>query len=214
MARTIISIAVVASLTASCGDVGPSGGGAEPLGTATIAITNAPPDGTCIQIAAEGARSVTKSFDVMAGSSTVLSMSGLPLGHVTFTAAAFGSSCAGVAASGMMAPSPNWVSTAPATANVLVKPPVAVTLVMVRNGTASVAVDFTQDDSGVGSGCATAGGSCSAMVPCCSPGTCDPAALVCVFPCTSSGQACTKNSDCCSMVCASPAPGMMSGVCQ
>jgi hypothetical protein len=35
-----------------------------------------------------------------------------------------------------------------------------------------------------------------------------------VFPCTSSGQACTKNSDCCSMVCASPAPGMMSGVCQ
>src|SRR5260370_36434131 len=51
------------------------------------------PDGTCIQIAAAGARSVTKSFDVMAGAGTVLSMSGLPLGQVTFTAAAFGSSC-------------------------------------------------------------------------------------------------------------------------
>src|SRR5260370_22913105 len=53
------------------------------------------PDGTCIQIAAAGARSVTKSFDVMAGSGPGLSQSGRPPRPGSFPAPACAAKPAG-----------------------------------------------------------------------------------------------------------------------
>src|SRR5262245_40775847 len=72
------------------GDPGAPNDPNELTGTAEIALTNAPSDGTCIAVTAEGRRSVSKKFDVAPGASTVVAMRGLPLGQVAFSAQAFG----------------------------------------------------------------------------------------------------------------------------
>jgi cysteine-rich repeat protein len=110
------------------------------IGTAQVAITAAPSDGTCIQITADGFRTVTRSFDVPVGQSTVLHLAGLPLGTVIFSANASTGPCS------MVPPgaAPNWVSD-PVTATVAVSPPVSVTLAMHRNGNANIGVDFPNE---------------------------------------------------------------------
>lgn len=118
-------------------------GSEELTGTASIAITNAPADGTCIEITAAGYRTVTKSFNVAAGASTVLALNGLPLGAVTFSADAFGGNCM----PGNPNAVPNWISS-PVQATVAVAPPVNVALEMQRNGNASVSVDFPNEPDG------------------------------------------------------------------
>jgi hypothetical protein len=122
------------------GGCGTEAGQGESVGTAAIAITDAPADGTCIQVTATGFRTVTSSFDVPAGHSTVFLMKGLPLGTVIFSGAAFGGTCASLA----MGAVPNWVSD-PVTTTVAVSPPVNVTLAMHRNGRANVSVDFPNE---------------------------------------------------------------------
>ena len=118
------------------------------VGTATVAITNAPPDGTCIEVMAVGFRTVTQRFDVAAGQSTVFTMAGLPVGTVIFNANAFADTCSAVAAAEATSTSPmatglvpTWVSD-PVTASVAVSPPVEVMLFMHRNGRANVSIDF------------------------------------------------------------------------
>jgi hypothetical protein len=166
----------------------------ELIGTATVAITNAPADGTCVQIIVTGSRSVTTNFDVMAGASTVFHLAGLPLGSDTFSANAFGGTCAAV--NGMSVP--NWVSD-PVVQSVAVAPPANVPLVMKRNGMANVSVDFPNEDGG------------------------SPDATVCMPPTVSCGGTCksvqSDPSNCggCGMVCpvapnAQP-PVCMGGVC-
>jgi hypothetical protein len=139
-----IALGLGASLLFACGPNGGSGDGSHELtGTAAIAITNAPPDGTCIQVTAVGYRTVMQSFTVASGASTVLPMKGLPLGSVAFSANAFAGACA------MVNPMtvPNWISD-PVPANVAVAPPVSVTIEMRRNGNASVSVDFPNEPDG------------------------------------------------------------------
>src|SRR5690349_22862 len=95
------SLLLLTGSAIGCDDSRSQGDGApndsELMGTAEIALTNAPSDGTCIAITAEGRRTVSKKFDVAAGASTVMAMRGLPLGQVAFTAQAFGGSCNAVA---------------------------------------------------------------------------------------------------------------------
>jgi hypothetical protein len=144
--KRFVFIAVAAvEFVSACSSNSKSG---DLVGTATIAITNAPPDGTCIEVTAEGYRSVTQRFDVSAGQSTVFTLAGLPVGTVIFDANAFADTCSDVAASeatstSSMATSlvPTWVSD-PVTASVAVSPPVEVTLFMHRNGRANVSIDF------------------------------------------------------------------------
>jgi hypothetical protein len=131
-----------ALVLAGCASASP--GSRELIGTASVAITSAPADGTCIQVQVTGYRTVTQSFDVAPGATTVLALDGLPLGTDTFTANAFGTACAMVNPMSV----PNWVSVAPVTQTVAVSPPASIALVMERNGNASVSIDFPDEPDG------------------------------------------------------------------
>jgi hypothetical protein len=104
-------------------------------------------------VTASGDRTVTRQYDVAAGQSTVFTMSGLPLGTVVFSAAAFADSCSDVTTAREATNTsvftesnliPDWVSD-PVVASVAVSPAVGVTLVMHRNGNAGVSVDFPNE---------------------------------------------------------------------
>jgi hypothetical protein len=127
---------------AGCASSAPQG--EEMTGTATFAVENVPADGTCIQVTVAGYRTTVRSFDAVAGSSSVFALNGLPLGSDSFSAAAFSGACA------MVNPMtiPNWISAQNITANVAVQPPVGVTIEMQRNGNASVGVDFPNEPDG------------------------------------------------------------------
>jgi Type VI secretion system effector, Hcp len=149
-------LGLLVSVAASCAGMsyGPSGDD-QLVGTAVLALSAAPADATCIQVTAAGYRTVKPTFDVAAGASTIVQMAGLPLGQVTFSAQAFGGACP---AGGATPPGPaNWVSDAPFTATVAVSPTALVTLNLVRNGNASVAIGF-DDMAGTDGGVSDAGG--------------------------------------------------------
>jgi hypothetical protein len=139
MSRGLACVAAV--LLGGCASAAPKAN--EATGTASIAITNAPADGTCLQVTVAGYRTVVQDFDLMPGASTVLALSGLPLGSDTFTASAYGSACAMVNTMTV----PNWVSD-PVTATIAVSPTASVALVMHRDGNASVSVDFPDEPDG------------------------------------------------------------------
>jgi type VI protein secretion system component Hcp len=151
MLKTLKAAGAVALSSLIAGCMGPPSGGAgngDLVGTAVLALTGVPTDGTCIQVAAAGYRTVTRSFNADPGSNAMLTMSGLPLGQVTFSAQAFAGGCPAAADA-----VPTWVSDASFTATVAVKPPVLVTLNLVRNGNATVAIGFDDGDTGAaGSG--------------------------------------------------------------
>jgi hypothetical protein len=79
----------------------------------------------------------------MPAQSSMLAVSGLPIGQVTITADAFAATCATV---GMT--SPNWVSHA-SIVTLVPGSPVSLTLSMHRPGQVSVSVDFPSPDGGV-----------------------------------------------------------------
>jgi type VI secretion system secreted protein Hcp len=155
MIVTVRKVAFASALlgwVAGCASPGASGGDGDLPGKAVIALMGVPADGTCVQITAAGHRTVTRSFTAAAGSNAMFQMPGLPLGQVTFSAAAFEGSCPpGVDAV------PTWISDASFTATVAVKPPVLVTLNLIHNGNATVSVGFNDDADG-GSGGASDGG--------------------------------------------------------
>jgi hypothetical protein len=165
---------VAGILLSAAGCVGsgpPPSGGGELLGTATMAIVNAPPDGTCIQVTATGAQTVTQAFDVAAGGSTELAMKELPLGQVTFTANAFASACSAVTPDSVAA----WVSDPSVITTVVVSPPIAVSLTMRHNGHAQVAVDFCEDTQSDSANCGACGHDC--LGGSCAAGACQPVTL-------------------------------------
>src|SRR5689334_14468102 len=69
------------------------------VGVATATITQVPPQVSCVDIQVNGSRSFSKKFDVTAGQTSVLSLSGLPTGNVTFIGLAYPLACASVVAS-------------------------------------------------------------------------------------------------------------------
>ena len=110
------------------------------VGSAVLALTQAPAEVRCVRISAIGSRAVVRSFDTMGGQTTQFEMNGLPLGLVTFTGEAFDSSCAQVNAMS----APGWVSDpVPVTLTTGNKP--TVMLSMRRNGRATVSVDFADE---------------------------------------------------------------------
>jgi hypothetical protein len=111
----------------------------EETGLAQIQILQAPGDVKCIRVNAAGTRTVTTSIGVSTGQSTdaILSVTGLPLGLVTFTADAFPIACPSVAATTV----PTWVSES-VTTFINAGEVAQLTLIMHRPGAASVSVDF------------------------------------------------------------------------
>src|SRR5262245_37829400 len=113
----MVVVASVSGLLASCmGDNAPA---RDPdlVGTASIALTGVPADGTCVEITAVGNRTVTRTVDAPAGSMTMVHAGGLPLGTVTFKAQAFGGRCVDRGTA-----QPNWVSDADFVTTVAVAP--------------------------------------------------------------------------------------------
>jgi len=137
-------------------------------GQVQVAITSVPSNVNCVRITAQGARTVVSSFSVSPGQSSVLQMGGLPLGQDQFLGEAFPVQCDAVGPASV----PGWASAA-VTAQVSAGTITSVALVMHRNGSAAISVDF-QDDTG--SACATASDCAGASSPCqqvsCIAGTC------------------------------------------
>jgi virginiamycin B lyase len=121
------------------------------VGSASVAITQAPADVLCARVTARGSRSVTKSFDVKTGQTTVFVLGDLPVGDVAFSAEAFSSACADAGAGAV----PTWLSdtvTVPIAEGIVAR----VILPMHQNGQVMVGLDFP--DAGNGGGlCPTSG---------------------------------------------------------
>jgi len=128
-------------------------------GVAEIAITQVPSDVQCIQILAQGSRSVEQRYSVTSGQSSTLTMASLPVGTVQFSGSAYATACSNITGQ-----TPTYTA-APVSAAVTAGTPASVALSMRRNGQASVAVDFEGD-------CAAAGAACSTGQTCCSGLTC------------------------------------------
>ncbi len=157
------SVLLVPLAAASCsGDDRHSDEGS--LGMAQIAITQVPADVQCIQILAQGSRSVVQSYSVASGQSSVLRMAALPTGLVQFSGNAYSTACSSIAGQ-----TPTYTAD-PVSAQVATGTPASVTLNMRRNGQADVAVDFEGDCIAQGSACAAGQACCSGLT--CVSGTC------------------------------------------
>lgn len=133
----------LALLAAACGGTVPAHG---PTGDLSVALKQAPTDAGCLQVGLYGqTRTVYRTLQLSAGQSTVLVFKGLPTGQVLLTANAYPGDCSNVSE-----PPASWLiaswSAAPQTVAIPAGQSVALTVVLQRNGTATLGVDF-QDDS-------------------------------------------------------------------
>jgi hypothetical protein len=134
----LLALAFAASASA-CSSGGSDGGAPELVGTAQAEITSVPGGVGCIQITAAGFMTVTRSFDVTPGQSSVLSLSKLPTGTVTFSGKAFNSACA-------MASDPSAASWVAPAVTTTITPGVtgSVTLQFTSNGNETVCANFDE----------------------------------------------------------------------
>jgi hypothetical protein len=178
------SVLVCAGIAAAtCSQLACSASSREGVGAVRIAITTVPGDVLCVQITAQGTRTVFQQFNVIPGDSPMLLMPGLPLGDTKFSAAAFASRCG----TDNLTPTPTWVSD-PVFATIVQNIIAQIELVMHRNGRASISIAFPDDPT-----CVPEGGACGV----CCPGTrCDGTTGLCVG-CISDGEACDPTQLCC-----------------
>ena len=111
-------------------------------GRISLAVTNAPPDATCIQVIVRGTRTVERDVDVAPGASTVLQLEGLPEGTDTITVNAYAGSCVALGPASI----PTWIGD-PVVA-LVGRDPIDVTVNLHRNdqnGRVSIGVNFDQD---------------------------------------------------------------------
>jgi hypothetical protein len=154
-----VTCAVIA-LCAGCGLYGaePAAGqgGVEQV---LLKIAVIPGDVQCVRLTAEGAgRSVVRELPVSSGTELKESLSGLPIGTVTFLGEAFSAACTSVTKTTVAA----WAS-APVETSIVLGRLTTVELVMVRNGRANVEVTFTEEAA-----CTALGAACRVNSECCS----------------------------------------------
>lgn len=128
------TLLVLAAAAAGCGDKRTADAGFGPA-EVSLAITEAPPDVSCIRVAAAGARTAVASFDVQTGQSTVYRFKGLPTGPVSFRAEAFPGPCSDDATESTWLSDPVTVSLKPGANG-------TVTLAMRGRASIAVGVDF------------------------------------------------------------------------
>ena len=139
-ARSLSCISLGLSLV-SFGCAGSSASGAddaETAGSVELAIERVPDDAACLRIDASGSRNVSKSFKLTAGSTQTFSLDKLPLGITRIGAAAYPLACEKVLSSSV----PNYVTDDGVLVRVDSLVPAQVVLKLIRNGRASVKVDF------------------------------------------------------------------------
>jgi outer membrane protein assembly factor BamB len=123
----------------------------ELVGTAEATITRIPPNVGCVQIVAAGFMTVTSNFDAMPGQPSMLSLSKLPTGSVTFSGSAFNTSCMAIGA----ASTATWVAD-PVTASVV--PGITGTVALNFHSTGSEIVCANFIDGTDAGGCPEGGG--------------------------------------------------------
>jgi hypothetical protein len=139
--RLLIIIALLAIVSLGCGHSGGNSSDHQ-QGRITLAVSNAPPDATCIQVIVRGTTTVERDVDVSAGQSTVLLLEGLPEGNDTITVNAYSGSCSALTTMSV----PTWIGD-PVVVFVTTVP-VSVTVNLhpnTQNGRVSVDVNFVVD---------------------------------------------------------------------
>jgi alpha-tubulin suppressor-like RCC1 family protein len=132
-----------AIVVAGVGCSGRTSGSRDDIGSATIAITQAPADATCLQVTVTGTRTAVRLLDLMPGESTVFTLSGLPLGADTFGGSAFNQVCSALDATSV----PTWASD-PVPVTLAAGVTADVTLILHRASTGRVSIDFPPDGTG------------------------------------------------------------------
>ena len=168
LARGALAVLAAGAFGGGCmGGVGePSGEG---LGQVSVSLAVVPADIMCLRVTGDGPdRNVVRDVDiaVAAMGPITATLTGIPLGPVTFTAEAFGAVCTDVTKSTVA----DWVSD-PTTVSVSLGHIASVELTMHRNGRAKVTIDFPDEPvcSPEGAACVTASTCCSHS---CSKGLC------------------------------------------
>lgn len=152
LGRRVGGVFSVLSVALAACSSGSDAAGENAAGIAQLAVNNAPGDVGCLQTMVTGSRTVQQQFPLMPGESAVFTLQGLPVGSVVFTQQAFASDCASVTASSL----PTWLSD-PVSATLTAGVPAQITIVLRRNGQATVTSDFNDDgmsppDAGAGGG--------------------------------------------------------------
>jgi hypothetical protein len=124
-----------------------------------LKISEVPSDVRCIRVTAAGpGRTVEREIDATGSATLTQSLSGLPLGSVTFIGEAFPGECTSVSKSTIAA----WASQ-PVVTSIVLGRLASVDLVMVRNGRAKVDITFTEEGA-----CTKIGATCRIASECCS----------------------------------------------
>jgi hypothetical protein len=162
LARGALAVLAAGSLGGCMGSVGEPPAG-EALGQVSVSLAVVPADIQCLRVTGDGPdRSVVRDVDIaatmgMTGPITA-TLTGIPLGPVTFSAQAFADACPGVTKSTIA----DWVSD-PTTVSVSLGHLASIDLTMHRNGRAKVTIDFP--DEAV---CSPEGAACVSATTCCS----------------------------------------------
>ena len=129
---------------------------AEDMGSVSIELKRAPNDAACLRLTADGATTVAHTFDLTPGQASTLSMGGLPLGQVVFTAEAFSSACASVTAQSIATYNSDAVTA-------MIQPNITASIALGLHtpGSANVAVDFPSCDGTAGEWNGCRGNGCS-----------------------------------------------------
>ena len=143
MKKASISFSIGALALAACSATGGHDTNDGALGQARVAVQAAPDDVHCVKVTAAGSTVTTLGFDVTPGESSVFELNRLPLGVVAFSAAAFPVACSEVAD----ADPPYWIAD-PVESELLAGVIAEVTLVMHRDGRASVGVEWDEPGQG------------------------------------------------------------------
>ena len=129
---------VAAAGCESAAPAGPQVGiNAEDTGTISLALTNAPPDATCLRITVKGPTVAVRSFSLTKTQKTTLTASGLPLGQVEVTGEAFGTACSQLTTESVA----TYVSDA-APATLVDGQTASIALTLHKAGSANISVDF------------------------------------------------------------------------
>jgi hypothetical protein len=163
-ARWALAVLIAGAASGGCeGAVADSAGAAgspDQLGQVSISLSVTPTDILCLRVTGDGPdRSVVRDVDLpAAGDPISATLTGIPLGPVTFTGQAFSAACSDVTASTVA----DWISD-PTTVSVSLSHIAAVALTLHRNGRAKVTIDFSDEPL-----CSAAGAACLSSSTCCS----------------------------------------------
>ncbi|MEA2697957.1 MAG: hypothetical protein QOI66_2228 [Myxococcales bacterium] len=162
LASTLMRYALVVliggALAGCAGQPDDSSGGAG-LGQVSVSLSVVPADILCLRVSGEGAdRTVVRDIDIPSAQPITATLTGIPLGPVTFTAQAYAAACGAVTASTVA----DWVSD-PTTVSVALSHIATVDLTMHRNGRAKVTIEFPDEAI-----CSPAGAACTTATTCCS----------------------------------------------